>query len=51
MAKAKYYLLTADFVDGREAERIGLVNKAVPPEHLMAEAREMAKDNRKFHDL
>src|SRR5438034_51123 len=25
MAKAKYYLLTADFLDGREAERIGLV--------------------------
>ncbi|KGC07765.1 enoyl-CoA hydratase EchA15 [Burkholderia multivorans] len=26
MAKAKYYLMTADFVDGREAERIGLVS-------------------------
>jgi enoyl-CoA hydratase len=25
MAKAKYYLLTAEFIDGREAERIGLV--------------------------
>ncbi|MGH7399846.1 MAG: enoyl-CoA hydratase-related protein, partial [Candidatus Rokuibacteriota bacterium] len=24
MAKAKYYLLTSDFIDGREAERIGL---------------------------
>ncbi|MES2481248.1 MAG: enoyl-CoA hydratase/isomerase family protein [Pseudomonadota bacterium] len=25
MAKAKYYLMTADFIDGKEAERIGLV--------------------------
>ena len=30
MAKAKYYLLTADFIDGREAERIGLVSSCVP---------------------
>src|SRR5438874_402026 len=30
MAKAKYYLLTADFLDGREAERIGLVSLCVP---------------------
>ena len=30
MAKAKYFLLTSDFLDGREAERIGLVSKAVP---------------------
>ena len=29
MAKAKYYLLTADFIDGPEAERIGLVTKCV----------------------
>lgn len=38
MAKAKYYLLTADFIDGREAERIGLVSKCVPLDHLMEEA-------------
>ena len=35
MAKAKYYLLTCDFLDGTEAERIGLVSKAVPHEELM----------------
>ena len=29
MAKAKYYLLTSDFLDGRTADRIGLVSKAV----------------------
>jgi enoyl-CoA hydratase len=38
MARAKYYLLTADFLDGREAERIGLVSKAVPRDRLMDEA-------------
>src|SRR3989442_1306552 len=31
MAKAKYYLLTSDFIDGREAERIGLVTMCVSP--------------------
>ncbi len=38
MARAKYYLLTADFLDGREAERIGLVSKAVPADRLIDEA-------------
>ncbi|MCL4230877.1 MAG: enoyl-CoA hydratase/isomerase family protein [Dehalococcoidia bacterium] len=43
MAKAKYYLLTCDFVDGREAERIGLVSKAVPRADLMDEAMRIAR--------
>jgi len=38
MAKAKYYLMTADFLDGREAERIGLVSLCVPHEELMNKA-------------
>lgn len=42
MAKAKYYLLTADFIDGREAERIGMVSKCVPAEELMDKAWEVA---------
>jgi enoyl-CoA hydratase len=42
MAKAKYYLLTADFVDGREAERIGLVTRAVPAEEVLPTALEIA---------
>lgn len=42
MAKAKYYLMTSDFVDGREAERIGLVSMAVPDEELLARAEEVA---------
>jgi enoyl-CoA hydratase len=43
MAKAKYYLLTADFLDGREAERIGLVSKAVPREQVLPEALAIAE--------
>lgn len=38
MAKAKYYLMTADFVDGKEAERIGLVSLCVPRAQLMERA-------------
>lgn len=42
LAKAKYYLMTADFIDGKEAERIGLVSKCVPGEQLMDEALRVA---------
>lgn len=42
MAKAKYYLLTADFLDGKEAERIGLVSLCVPQEHVLPKAMEVA---------
>jgi enoyl-CoA hydratase len=42
MAKAKYYLLTAEFIDGREAERIGLVSLCTPPDKLMDTAWEVA---------
>ena len=38
MAKAKYYLLTADFVSGPEAERIGLVTRCVPDGRVLDEA-------------
>ena len=40
--KAKELLFTAKNIDGREAERIGLVNQAVPGDRLMETAREMA---------
>jgi enoyl-CoA hydratase len=43
MAKAKYYLLTADFIDGREAERIGLVSRCVPGEQVVPTALEVAE--------
>ncbi len=42
MARAKYYLLTAEFIDGKEAERIGLVSLCVPPDKLMERAMEVA---------
>ena len=42
MAKAKYYLLTADFIDGKEAERIGLVSLCVPRAQLLDKARSVA---------
>jgi len=38
MAKAKYYLMTADFIDGKEAERIGLVSLCVPRARLLEKA-------------
>ncbi len=41
-AKARELLFTAEYIDGKEAERIGLVNKAVPLEQLMEEAKKMA---------
>jgi enoyl-CoA hydratase len=42
MAKAKYYLMTSDFVSGREAERIGLVSLCVPDEELLDKAMAVA---------
>jgi len=42
MARAKYYLLTADFIDGKTAGEIGLVSKALPSEELLAEAERVA---------
>ena len=43
MAKAKYYLLTSEFLDGREAERIGLVSRCVPGDELLQTAFDVAE--------
>ncbi|MGE0218188.1 enoyl-CoA hydratase/isomerase family protein [Mycolicibacterium sp.] len=42
MAKARYYLLTGEMVTGAEAERIGLVAKALPREQVLHEALRVA---------
>ncbi|MBM4444610.1 MAG: hypothetical protein FJ020_04800 [Chloroflexi bacterium] len=42
-AKALEMLMTGDFIDAQEAHRIGLVNKVVPYDQLMAEAEKLAQ--------
>ena len=42
--KTRELLFTARNIDGREAERIGLVNLCVPAEQLMGAARQMAEE-------
>lgn len=41
-AKAKEMLLLGDPISGKEAEALGLVNKAVPADQVLAEARSLA---------
>lgn len=41
---AKEFLMTRRYIDGKEAQRIGLVNKAVSPEKLEEEVWKLAKD-------
>jgi enoyl-CoA hydratase len=42
MAKAKYYLMTADFINGKEAERIGLVTFSAPRAEVLAKSLAIA---------
>ena len=41
--KARELLLTGKLIDGKEAERIGLVNQAVPADQLEEETRKLAQ--------
>lgn len=42
MAKARYYLLTGEMVTGEEAERLGMVSKALPRDQVLEEALRVA---------
>lgn len=44
MAKSKYYLMTSEFVSGKEAERMGLVSLCVPEAELLDKAMQVAID-------
>ena len=41
-ARAKQFLMTGDLITASEAERIGLINRVVPPDQLMPAAGELA---------
>lgn len=43
MTKAKYYLMTADFINGKEAERMGLVTFCAPREEVLDKAMAIAQ--------
>ena len=43
MAKAKYYLMTADFIDGAPADRIGLVSLCKPQDEVLPAAMKIAE--------
>lgn len=51
LANAKEMLLTGDTVDAHEAARIGLVNRVVPHDQLMAECERVARKITKLSEV
>ncbi len=43
IAKSRYYLLTGEMLSGAEAERVGMVSKAVPQDRVLDEALAVAR--------
>lgn len=43
MAKTKYYLLTAEMIDGKEAERMGMVSKVLPRAEVLPAAMKLGR--------
>lgn len=43
VARAKQYLMTGDMIEAVEAERIGLINKALPPDEVLPAAMALAE--------
>ena len=43
LAKAKELLLTGDMIDAHQAERLGMINRVVPPDRLMEEYERTAR--------
>jgi enoyl-CoA hydratase len=43
MAKARYYLLTGEMLTGAEAERIGMVSRALPRDQVLDESLRVAR--------
>lgn len=43
VSAAKEFMFLQDFIDGKEASRIGLANRVFPPEQLLDGAKEMAR--------
>jgi enoyl-CoA hydratase len=43
-ARAKEFLMRGHLVNGADAEKMGLVNYAVPPEQVMSKAKEIAQE-------
>ena len=44
MAKARYYLMTGEMITGEEAERMGMVSKALPRDQVLDEALRVANE-------